>query len=582
MLLELSIKDFAIIDSLTISFGPGLNIFTGETGAGKSIIMDAISLILGDRASSDIIRASCEEAQVQALFDISGLKSGTLRDLLKESGAEASSDDLIIKRIVQRAGRNRIYINGSLATLVTLTEVGRRLIDIYGQSEHQSLTRPEEHIEVLDSYGGFQNLRAYMAGACREYLSLKRDRDALLQDSRSFAEKRDLLGFQLKEITDAGLKPGEDTELKKDKERLQGSGKIRAITEEAERTVYSDAGSITERLGTVVRALKEAALLDDRLRKTTETLEASLFELEDAGSFLRDYTDSIEADPEALEAISERLDLIHKLRKKHGDTIEAILLKKGSLEKELSNLENSDFRLGELEARVKTAGEKAQTAAVNLSDARKAAAKELEARIEEELSSLGMGGTLFETSIEEEWNPDGSLRFSERGADRVSFFIATNKGEGLKPLAKVASGGELSRIMLAMKSVIASGRVPTLIFDEIDTGVSGAMAQVVGLKLKEVSRSNQVLCITHLPQVAAFGDRHFSVAKKSAGGRTMTTVEEVSGDERVAHISAMLGGLTVTETTRKHASELLEAAQKLSKKKAAAAGRRKDLAEDKS
>lgn len=581
MLLELSIKDFAIIDSLTISFGPGLNIFTGETGAGKSIIMDAISLILGDRASSDIIRASCEEAQVQALFDISGLKSGALRDLLKESGAEASSDDLIVKRVVQRAGRNRIYINGSLATLVTLTEVGRRLIDIYGQSEHQSLTRPEEHIEVLDSYGGFQNLRTYMAGAYREYLSLKRERDALLQDSRSSAEKRDLLSFQLKEITDAGLKPGEDIELKKDKERLQGSGKIRAVTEEAERAVYSDAGSITERLGTVVRALKEAALLDDRLQKTTETLEASLFELEDAGSFLRDYTDSIEADPEALEAISDRLDLIHKLRKKHGDTIEAILLKKGSLEKELSNLENSDFRLGELEARVKTAGEKAQTAAVNLSDARKTAAKELEARIEEELSSLGMGGTLFETSIEEERNPDGSLRFSERGADRVSFFIATNKGEGLKPLAKVASGGELSRIMLAMKSVIASGRVPTLIFDEIDTGVSGAMAQVVGLKLKEVSRSNQVLCITHLPQVAAFGDRHFSVAKKSTGGRTMTTVEEVSGDERVAHISAMLGGLKVTETTRKHASELLEAAQKLSKKKAAAAGRRNDLAEDK-
>jgi len=565
MLLELSIKDFAIIESLSIGFGPGLNIFTGETGAGKSIILDAIALILGDRASNELIREGREEAQVQALFDISGQRK-SINGVLSEAGIEPA-DELIIKRVVQRAGRNRIYINGSLATLVTLTEIGRRLIDIYGQSEHTSLTRPEEHIEVLDSFGGFPALRSYMAQTCKEYGAARKELDTLLSEARSASEKKDYLSFQLNELTEADLKPGEEEALKKGKEKLAASGKLRSAAEEAHEAIYSSAGSVTERLGSIARSLKELSSIDPKLSDVAGRIEASLFDMEDAGVFLRDYASSIEADPEALEAAADRLDFIGRLRKKYGGTIEEIIERKDKLEKELSIIENLDFRQAELEARVKASHDKALKAAEGLTDARKAASRELESRIDEELSTLGMKGAAFEVSIEPELFPDGTARLTEKGAERVSFMIATNKGEGLKPLARIASGGELSRIMLAMKSIIASGRVPTMIFDEIDTGVSGSIAQVVGLKLKEVSRTNQVLCITHLPQVAAFADRHFAVSKAQQGGRTTTSVAEIAGDERVGHISLMLGGLKVTDTTRKHASELIEAAGSLSKKK---------------
>ncbi|WKZ33841.1 MAG: DNA repair protein RecN [Thermodesulfobacteriota bacterium] len=564
MLLELSIKDFAIIESLSIGFGPGLNIFTGSTGAGKSIIMDALALVLGDRASGDLIREGSVEAQVEALFDISGVRGSGLDDMLAEAGFQAS-DELLIKRVVQRAGRNRIYINGSLSTLVTLTEVGRRLIDIYGQSEHQSLARSDEHVEVLDSFGGLLDKRARMASAYRETAEARRELEKLIADAKGGRERKEFLSFQLNELSAAGLKPGEEEELKGLRERLQSVGKLREAAEFAGRAVYSESGSVTERLGAVARSLKEVSGLDERLKEAAARVEASLIELEDAGAFFRDYASSIEADPDALETASERLDLIGRLKKKYGGSVGEMLLKKEALEKELGLLENTDLRQAELEARFNAAHSKAAVIAGELNAGRLEAARGLKASIEEELANLGMKGAVFEVLVEEDRGHDGGPRLTEKGADKVSFHIAANKGEGLKPLAKVASGGELSRIMLAIKSVISSGRVPTMVFDEIDTGVSGAMAQVVGLKLKEVSRANQVLCITHLPQVAAFADRHFAVSKEAAGERTVTRVREVTGDSRVDEISAMLGGLKVTETTKKHALELIQAAGKLAR-----------------
>lgn len=564
MLVELSIKDFAIIDSLTVSFGRGLNIFTGETGAGKSIIMDAISLILGDRASSDIIRATKEEALVEAMFDVAG--HAGVEEVLSVAGIPFS-DDLIIRRIVQRAGRNRVYINGSLATLVTLTEVGRLLIDIYGQSEHQSLTRPDEHMEILDSFGGLGRLRAYMAGTYREYITRKKELDTLLHDSKTTSEKKEFLEFQLKEITEAALSEGEEEELKKLKERLSNSEKIKNITEEAERLLYSEAGSAVERLGSVVKALKDLSALDERLADKAKVLETSLFEIEETASFLRSYSESIEADPDGLENVLSRIDLINRLKKKYGPTVAEILKKRDGIEKELSGLSDFEEKKVALEAAAKEAREKAAEAAASLTDARMASSGELEKRIEEEIGGLGMKGAVFEVSVETERNPDGSPRFGEKGAERVNFFIAVNKGEGLKPLAKVASGGELSRLMLAIKSVTAAGRVPTLIFDEIDTGVGGAMAQVVGLKLKEVAAANQVLCITHSPQIAAFADRHFGVEKKTSEGRTTTRVAELGSADSLEHISRMLGGMKVTDITRRHATELVEAARGLASRK---------------
>jgi len=561
MLVELSIKDFAIIESLNISFGPGLNIFTGETGAGKSIILDAISLVLGDRASNEIIRASAEEAHVEAMFDVAAYKG--IEKVLLEAGI-AHSENLVIKRVVQRAGRNKIYINGSLATLVTLTEVGRRLIDIYGQNEHQSLTRPEEHVEALDSFGGFLKERAEMAEAYRSYVAVRKELDDISRESKDVSERRDFLTFQLKEITEASLKDGEDVEVHRELERLKNSEKIKAAATEAERAIYSEAGSISERLGFLIKNLKGAASFDDKLTGTVDALETGLFQLEDAAGFLRRYSESIDSDESRLEELDARLDLLNRLKRKYGPTLKDVIQKRLTSEAELSGLSGQEERARELASRMASAREKASTLAEGLSKARKAAAAELEKKIEKELSDLGMKGAVFNAMIEPERNPDGTSRFNEKGADRVIFYISANPGEEVKPLARIASGGELSRIMLAMKSVTSVGRVPTLVFDEIDTGVGGAMAQVVGLKLKEVSKRHQVLCITHLPQIAAFADKHYSVTKKSSSGKTVTSVKELSGSERVEEISSLLGGMKVTDVTRKHAAELIEAAESLS------------------
>jgi len=560
MLLELGIKDFAIIEGLRIRFGPGLNIFTGETGAGKSIIMDAISLILGDRATGDIIREGRDEATVEAAFDISSFPP--VQAVLDDSGIEHSGE-LVIKRVVQRAGRNRIYINGSLATLVTLTEVGSRLIDIYGQSEHQSLTRPDEHIEVLDSFGGLSALRAQMSKAWRDFAAARKEYDALAASSKDIAGRKDLITFQLGELEAAAPVAGEDEALKKDAERLKNAGKIKAAVYGAESEIYSDTGSITERLGALAKSLREVSAFDERLSKTAEAIETSLFQLEDAGTFLRDYSGSIEDDPDELERIGARLDLLSTLKKKYGPALSDVIEKKGSLAKELEGLSTLDEQLSELEKKLSGALGVAQKAALALRAARRKASAALKGKIEKELDTLGMKDAVFEAMVEDESLPDGAPRLGEKGADRVSFLIAPNPGEGIKPLARIASGGELSRIMLAMKSVSAVGRVPTLVFDEIDTGVGGAMAQVVGLKLKEVSEAHQVLCITHLPQIAAFADRHFAVAKRASGERTVTTVAELSGKEAVEQISVMLGGMKVTEVTRKHARELLSTARTL-------------------
>ncbi|MBI2412190.1 MAG: DNA repair protein RecN [Deltaproteobacteria bacterium] len=563
MLSELNIKDFAIIEGLSLAFAPGLNIFTGETGAGKSIIMDAIALILGERASNDLIRSSAEEARVEALFDPS---PPSVEGVLKEAGIEPAAT-LLIKRVVQRAGRNRIYINGSLATLVTLTEVGRRLIDIYGQSEHQSLTRPEEHVEMLDSFGGLKALRSHMAESHREFLGLKKEFDSLAAEAKSLKDRKDLLEFQLKEISSAALKPGEDEALNKEIERLKHAERLKGASLNAEREIYSDDGSMIERLGSIIKSLKDAAAFDERLKKAVEPLESSLIGMEDAGAFLRDYSDAIEADPDALEAALGRADLIGKLKKKYGPSLEEVIKKGEALSDELKLATGSDERSKALEGLVAEAREKALSAAKALTEARANAAKELEERIGEELFTLGMKDAVFQVSMDMEKNPDGTVRFNEKGADRVNFFIAPNKGEGLKPLSRIASGGELSRIMLALKSAASVGKVPALVFDEIDTGVGGAMAQVVGLKLKEVSKAHQVLCITHLPQIAAFADAHFGVSKETTKeGRTVSTVRELKGDETIEQISVMLGGLKVTETTRMHAMELMDAARTMSQK----------------
>ena len=564
MLLELRIKNFAIIESLDLTFGPGLNIFTGETGAGKSIIMDAIAIVLGDRATNDLVRTSADEASVEALFDISGAKG--VKEVIEAAGIDYS-DTLVIKRVVQKAGRNKIYINGSLATLVTLTETGRLLIDIYSQSEHQSLTRPEEHIELLDSFIGLvapDGLRAQMSAAHKEYVALKKEYDRVVGSSGDAESQKDFLEYQLKEIEGVGLTGGEDLELAGTRKRLENAEKLKEAAGGAERTVYSDSGSVVERLGAVLGSLKEVAGFDPPLIPVVKRLETCLFEIEDAAAFLRDYSNSIEYDADELERVGDRLDLISRLKKKHGTDIAGIIAKAKALSEELLALDDAEGRAKKLEAAMDEAKKRSLLVAVKLTKERETGAVALKAQLERELTDLGMGSAVFEVVLEVERDLEGTVRFGAKGSDRVSFFISPNPGEEVKPLSRIASGGELSRTMLAMKRVTAAGRVATLVFDEIDTGVGGPMGQVVGTKLAEVARTHQVLCITHLPQIAAFATDHYVVTKDSTGaGRTITSIRKLKEPELVEQISWMLGGVEITEASRRHAVELVEAAKGL-------------------
>ncbi len=559
MLVELRIKDFAIIESLVIELSGGFNVFTGETGAGKSIIMDAIALVLGDRATGEVVRTGADEAVVEALFDVSAMKG--LADVLAEVGLD-SADDLIIKRVVARAGRNRIYINGSLATLVSLTEITRHLIDIYGQSEHQSLTRSAEHLNVLDSFGALLPLRSEMRAAYEDYAVVLRERDSMIKGASDSASRRDFLNYQSGEIRAAELRCGEDDELSSLRETLVNAEKIKAAAVNAEKVIYSDSGAITERLGAVLRELKEVAPFDDVIMGTLSALESSLFQLEDAGGVLRDRAAAVEFDGIRLGEVDERLFLIESLKKKYAPSIEGILELEKKIDSELAQLGGLDERLAEIENSLTEKELKAEEIAGRLSEKRAKAAVELKSRMESELADLGMGGAVFEVEFraEEAHGEEATPRLTARGAERVCFYISANPGEEVRPLSRVASGGELSRIMLAIKTVSAAGRVPTLIFDEIDTGIGGAMARVVGAKMKALAGSHQVLCITHLPQIAAFAEGHFAVSKSSGDERTVTSVRRLGDDENLQQIAWMLGGNNVTEATREHARELITAA----------------------
>ena len=557
MLLQLNIKDFAIIDSLQISFGKGLNILTGETGAGKSIIVDAVKLILGDRASTDDIRSTKDEAVVEALFDVSACGVG---EILKRAGFP-DEENLIIRRIVSRSGKGKAFINGSMANLSLLQEIGSRIIDIYGQHEHQSLTRPEEHIDILDEFGSLMPIRGEMTSAYKEFFSTNSELEGLVLDSQRLAEKQDFLSFQSQEIGNANLRRGEDEELKREKERLANAEKLFEAVSSGHDTLYASSGSALERIGQVLNKLKDASRFDERLKSSIESLESAVCHIEDASSFLRDYSQGISFEPDRLEEVDNRLDDINKLKKKYGQTIETILAKKAEIDRELDSIIHHDEKITELKEKLRIAKERAENIAKKLSTQRAGAGKTLKKQIEQELASLGMKKTVFEVRMEKGADADGNIKLSENGMDRMEFFISPNVGEEPKPMAKIASGGELSRIMLAIKKATATGKIPVLIFDEVDAGIGGGIAEVVGKKLKEVSKNHQVLCITHLPQIAAYADRHYSVAKEVRGGRTCARVSELAGDERVFELSRMLGGVKITDRTREHAKEMLENAR---------------------
>ena len=564
MLRELRVKNFAIIDFLNIEFSPGLIIFTGETGAGKSIIIEALSLTLGSRVSPDDIRSGEEKGYVEALFDVS--KEPFLKKRLKELGLEIENGELIFKRIFSSSAKSKSYINNHLVTQNLLTEAGKRLVDIHGQHQHQTLLHPENHIDIIDSYGKLLGKRDKLADGYHEYLGLKKELSDLKRKSRERLQREDLIRFQIKEIDEAGINSGEDAKLKEEKNILAHSEKLFEGSKECYNLLYAEEGSVIERLGRIINNLQKMAEIDKSLKDLLKDGENSLVQLEELSTVLRDYEKSLEFNPERLEEIDDRLALLNSLKRKYGSTIEEILEHRKSLDKELSSMAHTDQRIEEIKERLGNLEDKLRTKALELSKERRTFAKKIEQEVKKELKELSMNTVGFRVSFSQEKDEEGfiewekeKVRLFENGIDSIEFLFSPNVGEELRPLSKIASGGELSRIMLALKGILSrDDNIPIMIFDEVDSGIGGKIAEIVGAKLKKVSRGHQVFCITHLPQIASQGNHHFKVEKEVQNKRTVARIAELGKKEKIEEIARMSGGKEITETTRKYARELLD------------------------
>ena len=556
MLTELSIRNFAIIDELKVSFADGLNVLTGETGAGKSIIIGAVSLLLGDRASSDMIRSFEDSAVVEALFDV-GEKQG-LRKRLREMGFH-DGDELVLKRVVSRSGKNRVYINGQLATLGMLSDLSESLINICGQHEHQVILNAENHIDILDEFGGLLAFRSEYRELYDQYQSLNDKIRNLLTVKKNRGEREDLLRFQQNELDEAGICIGEDATLLEEKKVLSNVRKLMDFAERAHDALYGKTGSILEELRGAIANVREIRKIDQGLKLHEQDIDAVFYQIEEAALTLRDYKKNLSYDPARLEAIEDRLEFLGRLKRKYGRTIEDVVKKREEIGEELRKISSVDEEIEQLSQAIELQKSEMLAKAELLSRKRRNAAFTLKEAIEEEIHTLRMEKAVFDVVFKNAVAGGGEVSMNPRGIDEVEFYLATNVGETLKPLNRIASGGELSRIMLAMKKVLAkTGSVGTIIFDEVDSGIGGATAEDVGRKLKDVSKHHQILCITHLPQIACFGDRHYRVVKAVSDERTVTSVDVLSREERLDEIARMLGGAELTKKTREHAREMLE------------------------
>jgi len=554
MLTELRIKDFAIIEEISFSFRRGMNVLSGETGAGKSIIIQAINLILGDRAASNLVRGGKREATVEALFTLGKEDSTTKR--LHDLGIDTDGE-LLIRRTISQEGKNKIFINGVMVTLNMLTSLTEGLVSISGQHEHQTLLKMERHIYLLDGFGRLEDARTAYQGPYNSYRKTKQELEGLYIDEKSRHEKADLIRFQMEEIDRASPQAGEDSKLEEEHKRLANAEKLLKNTSLAEDAIYSSEGSITERLGEVLGLINEAARVDEDLKEVSRGLEALMFQTEDAAMALREYSGKVTVDPDRLKSVEERISDLDRLKKKYGPGLNDVIQRRDNIEEELSLLDSSDLKKEALEENLKKYRAEALKAAKDLTKARGKAAVQLSGKMARELEDLNMSNARFEAYISPLSGEEG-CELNENGADRVEFNLSTNPGEEPKPMAKIASGGELSRIMLALKNCILDReRTPTLVFDEVDSGIGGGTAEAVGRKIKKVSANTDVICITHLPQIAALGDNHYKVKKTVKEGRTYTTIEELKENQRIEEIARMLGGMEITDKTRAHAREML-------------------------
>ena len=558
MLQTLKIRNIAIIDQAEIPFRQGLNVLSGETGAGKSIVLEAISLVLGGRATSDLIRTGCDEASVEGLFDVSDIP--WIRTRMDALGFESNDGELLIKRTVARSGKHRIHINGHLATLSILQQLCDGLIDVCGQHEHQSLTRASTQLELLDRYGSLTPQLEPFSKAFEQLRALENEHILLSEKEADRVKRMDFTRFQIEELRNAALTPGEDAQLIQEKQLLQSAG-ARMSSAESVRVALEDeeSGALNPLRGALNR-LRSLALMDPGAEPTLEGLERAIAELEEVCISLNKYLGTTDADPSRLEAVQDRLSLIADLRRKYGASVDEMIATLTQLESELGSLETSEARLSALKTEIEKASSEVKKLGKKLTTARRKAAAVLGDSVTAELKDLKMTEAAFSVELTEK---EHLADWTALGGDMVQFLIRTNRGDSAKTLGKVASGGELSRLMLAIRRVIADkGGIGVYLFDEIDAGIGGQTAYQVGKKLKSVAAYNQVICITHLPQVASFADHHLVVRKSATGKKTVTEVAELSSlKERKEELARMLGGPELTRKSLENAAELLELAR---------------------
>ena len=568
MLRELRVRNLAVIESLTVPFGPGLNVLTGETGAGKSILIDALTLLLGERAQpAETIRAGAESATIEAVFDAP--RKSPVATLLQEHGITLEDGQLVVRRELVRGGRGRVFLNDANTTLALLERLGETLVEVHGQHEHQALLRPARHLDLLDAFAGLGILRDRLRQRHEEWRSASAELDALRVSARDQVARTTQYRETMAEIDAARLRPTEEEELREERRRLVNAERLAEGATGAYRELYDDPASAVERAGRAASLLRDLARIDPGIQPTIQALDTALVHLDETARALRSYRDGVVFDPPRLEAIERRMDEIGRLKRKYGESVEAVLTLRARLETDLEGLARAGEDEGKLVERVERLRTELVTRATDLAERRDQAVGRLETSVLAELAALDLEGAVFRVRLARERAGQGELgvgpeawRLGPKGVDQAEFLFSGNAGEDARPLARIASGGELSRTMLALKVVLAAtDAVPVLIFDEVDVGIGGKTADTVGKKLRQVSRTRQVLCVTHLPQIAAYADQHFRVEKREDDGRTATTVAALVKNDRVREVARMLGGESVTDTSLQHALELITQAR---------------------
>ena len=575
MLTLLKIKNIALIDSLEVEFGAGLNLLTGETGSGKSIIVDSLGALTGERISSELIKEGEQSATIEGLFSLPAQRS--IAAIFEESGIELEDGELIVRRELSLTGKNRVFVNGHSVTQTFLKRIGSSLVDIHGQGEQASLFDPASHLEMLDTFAGVTNEREVTANAYGAWSSTRKELNDLRRDESDKLQLLDILKFQTDEIRRADLKPGEETELGDEKRRLNNVEKLSGLSGEAYELLYEQDESTLATLEKAARKVEELADYDARFGEYSESIETARAVIEDLATTARDFRGSLEFSPDRLEEIENRLAEIARVTRKYGGTVDTVIAHLTDAEKRLENIETAELREHELEKKLAADRDAYVAAATVLHDKRVTAAVKFAKEVEANLKAVALEKAVFQIKVERLDNGSGgeassdptskienpkSDVFTSRGFDRVEFYFSANPGESPKPLAKVASGGEASRLMLILKTTAKSHEPErATVFDEIDAGIGGRVAEAVGIKLKQLASEQQVLCVTHQPQVTVLADHHFVVEKSMGRSKTSVEIRRVEGAERIEEVARMLAGKDVTDSARKHAAEMIEAAR---------------------